>query len=316
MRRALVVGIDDYPQAPLGGCLNDANAVAEVLATHGSGSPNFDIRLLASPPENVTRSGLREAIDQLFATDCDIALLYFSGHGFVRSGDGYIVTKDAKRYDEGISMTDILAAANQSPASNRVVILDCCYSGQMGTPSVTDAGVAQLAEGVTVLTASRATEVAIERGGGGVFTNLVLSALDGGAADLGGHITPGSVYAYVDQALGAWDQRPIFKTNVAQFSSLRDIEPQVPLETLRQLATYFPAPDGEHALDPSYEFDEPNHNPANVRIFKDLQKMEGVGLVVPVGEEHMYYAAKNSKSCRLTALGAHYWRLANENKLR
>ena len=315
MRRALVVGIDDYPQSPLGGCVNDANSVAEILATHGSGSPNFDIRLLSSPPFSVTRSDLREAVDQLFATDCDIALLYFSGHGFVRSGDGCIVTNDAESYDEGISMTDILAYANKSPARNRVIILDCCYSGQMGTPAITHAGVAQLAEGLTVLTASRATEVAMERAGGGVFTNLVLSALGGGAADLRGHITPGSVYAYVDQALGAWDQRPIFKTNVAQFSSLRDIEPQVPLETLRQLITYFPAPDVEHNLDPTYEFDEPNHNPENVRVFKDLQKMEGVGLVVPVGEEHMYYAAMHSKSCRLTALGTHYWRLANENKL-
>ena len=315
MRRALIVGINDYPQAPLGGCLNDANAVAQILATHGSGSPNFDIRLLASPPGNVTRAGLREAIDQLFATDCDIALLYFSGHGFVRSGDGYIVTKDAESYDEGISMTDILTYANKSPARNRVIILDCCYSGRMGTPAIADIGVAQLAEGITVLTASRAAEVAMERAGGGVFTNLVLSALDGGAADLRGHITPGSVYAYVDQALGAWDQRPIFKTNVTQFSSLRDIEPQVPLETLRQLITYFSTPVAEHALDPTYEFSEPNHNPEKIKIFKDLQKMEGVSLVVPVGEEHMYYAAMNSKSCRLTALGGHYWRLANENKL-
>ena len=43
--------------------------------------------------------------------------------------------------------------------------------------------------------------------------------------------------------------------------------------------------------------------------------MEGVGLVVPVDEEHMYYAAMNSRACRLTALGAQYWRLANEKKL-
>ena len=53
----------------------------------------------------------------------------------------------------------------------------------------------------------------------------------------------------------------------------------------------------------------------NVKVFKDLQKMEGVGLVVPVGEEHMYYAAMNSTACRLTALGAQYWRLAKEKKL-
>ena len=243
MRRALVVGINDYPKSPLGGCINDANAMVAVLKKHDDGSPNFDIHLLASPPVSVTRSGLREAITELFANECDIALLYFSGHGFVRSGDGYIVTTDAEQYDEGMSMTDILGLANNSKARNRVIILDCCYSGNMGTPNTTASSVAQLAEGLTVLTASRDTEAAIEQAGGGVFTSLVLSALEGGAADLRGHVTPGSIYAYVDQALGAWDQRPIFKTNVTQFTSLRQTEPQVPSQTLRKLVTYFPASD-------------------------------------------------------------------------
>ena len=315
MRRALVVGINDYPKSPLAGCINDANAMVAVLKKHGDGSPNFDIRLLASPPVSVTRSGLREAITELFVNECDIALLYFSGHGFVRSGDGYIVTTDAEQYDEGMSMTDILGLANNSKARNRVIILDCCYSGNMGTPNTTASSVAQLAEGLTVLTASRDTEVAIEQAGGGVFTSLVLGALEGGAADLRGHVTPGSIYAYVDQALGAWDQRPIFKTNVTQFTSLRQIGPQVPLQTLRKLVTYFPASDADHPLDPTYEDTQPNHDPHNVKVFKDLQKMEGVGLIIPVDEDHMYYAAMNSKSCRLTALGAQYWRLALEGKL-
>jgi len=38
-------------------------------------------------------------------------------------------------------------------------------------------------------------------------------------------------------------------------------------------------------------------------------------LVVPVDEEFMYFAAMNSKSCRLTELGYHYWRLIKKNKL-
>ncbi len=315
MRRALIVGIDDYGGAPLHGCVRDANAVAAVLETHGTGSPNFQVLLMTSPSDEVTRPKLREAIEKLFATDCDIALLYFSGHGFVRSADGYIVTKDATKYDEGIAMTEILKMANTSPVKNKVIVLDCCYSGNMGTPNIEEGGVAQLSEGLTVLTASRGSEVAMEKGGRGVFTDLVIAALQGGAADLRGHVTPGSIYAYVDQALGAWDQRPIFKTNVTQFTSLREVQPEVPLETLRKIVTYFPSPQDEHALDPSYEDTEEDHDPDNVKVFKDLQKMEGVGLVVPVGEEHMYYAAKNSKSCRLTALGAQYWRLAKEKKL-
>lgn len=315
MRRALIVGINDYAGAPLQGCVNDANAIAAVLETHGTGSPNFQVRLMTSPSDGVTRAKLREAIEKLFATDCDIALLYFSGHGFLRSADGYIVTKDAAKYDEGIGMTELLKLANASPVKNKVIILDCCFSGNMGTPNIAEGGVAQLSEGLTVLTASRGSEVAVEKAGGGIFTGLVVAALQGGAADLRGHITPGSIYAYVDQALGAWDQRPIFKTNVTQFTSLREVPPQVPLGTLRKLVIYFPSPQDEHALDPSYEDTVEDHNPDKAKVFKDLQKMEGVGLVVPVGEEHMYYAAMNSKSCRLTALGAQYWRLAKEKKL-
>jgi hypothetical protein len=315
MRRALIVGINDYIQSPLHGCIRDANAIAAVLESHGTGSPNFQVLLMTSPSDEVTRPRLREAIEKLFATDCEIALLYFSGHGFVRSVDGYIVTKDAARFDEGIAMTEILRIANSSPVRNKIVILDCCYSGNMGTPNIADKGVAQLSEGLTVLTASRGSETAVETGSGGVFTELVVAALQGGAADLRGHITPGSIYAYVDQALGAWDQRPIFKTNVTQFTSLREVQPQVPLETLRKIVTYFPNPQDEHALNPTYEDTEQGADLDNVKIFKDLQKMESVGLVTPVGEEHMYYAAINSRSCRLTALGAQYWRLAKERKL-
>ena len=315
MRRALIVGIDDYDGAPLNGCVKDANAMRAVLETHGMGSPNFDVRLITSPPGAVTRPNLREAIEKLFATECDVAVLYFSGHGFVRSGGGYIVTKDFEKYDEGIEMTAILKVANRSPVKDKVIILDCCYSGSMGTPDIQEGGVAMLSEGLTVLTASRDTEVAMEQGGGGLFTDLVVAALEGGAADLRGHITPGSIYAYVDKALGAWDQRPIFKTNVTRFTSLREVTPQVPPETLRKLVDYFPNPQDELALNPSYEDTEEGYDPEKVKVFKDLQKMAGVGLVVPVGEDYMYYAAINSKACRLTSLGIHYWRLAKEKKL-
>ena len=315
MRRALIVGIDNYPTAPLNGCVNDANAIANVLETHGDGSPNFAVKLIVSPNEAVTKGSLRKACEEVFAGECDIALLYFSGHGMIKSTGGMIVTPDYTSYDEGISMDEILSLANQSKSKSRVVLLDCCHSGAMGTPKTSGAATAQLAEGLTVLTASRESEAAMLINGASVFTALVEDALKGGAADLRGHVTPGGIYSYVDQALGAWDQRPIFKTNVTQFLSLRNITPQVPHATLRKLCVYFPIPQDEHRLDPSYEDTTDTPDPGKVAIFKDLQKMERVGLVVPVGEEFMYYAAINSKSCRLTALGFQYWRLAKEKKI-
>ena len=315
MKKALIIGINDYPSSPLGGCVNDANTLATVLESNGDGSPNFEVRKITCPSTDITRPVLREAIEQLFTGDCDMALLYFSGHGYIKSTGGYLVTTDAKKYDEGVSMDDILALANQSQARNKVIIFDCCHSGAMGSPSLSGNGTAQLAEGMSVLTASRDSEYALEVNGAGVFTSLLIDALKGGAADIRGNITPGSLYAYVDEALGAWDQRPIFKTNVTSFSPLRVIPSKVPFETLRKITQYFPTADSEHKLDPSYEDTEVSANSENVKIFKDLQKYQSVGLVVPVNAEFMYFAAINSTSCRLSALGYQYWRLVDEKRL-
>ena len=315
MKRALVVGINDYPFNPLTGCVNDANTIGTILESNGDGSPNFSVKLMTSPSSVITRAALREAIDHLFSGDPEMALLYFSGHGLLRNTGGYLVTTDVKKYDEGVSMDEVLNLANQSHAMNKVIILDCCHSGALGSPTISGNTIAQLSEGLSILTASRDFESAVEFNGSGIFTSLLEDALKGGAADLRGNINPGSLYSYVDEALGAWEQRPVFKTNVKSLTPIRNITPKIPLETFRKLTTYFPSPDSAHQLNPTYEYTDPSAIPENVAILKDLQKFEGVGLVVPVGEEHMYYAAINSKSCRLTATGFQYWRLVNEKKL-
>lgn len=331
MRRALLVGIDDYPGAPLSGCVNDAETMATLLGKHEDGAPNFDCRLLTGPPTSVTSGLVYKQIAQLFAHEADVALLYFSGHGTENNLGGYLVTPDANQYREGVSMTDVLKLANSSRAKEIVIILDCCHSGALGgVPLLGEANeVAILREGVSILTASRSTqlsyEVAVDEDGDkvqGLFTALVCGALDGGAADVVGNVTVASVYAYVDQSLGAWDQRPLLKAHVANLTSLRRCKPLVVQETLRMLPKWFSVPDFDHPLDPSYE-PSPNgqRKPPEERhdrheaIFKCLQNLRDAKLVVPVGEEHLYYAAMNSTSCRLTPLGLHYWRLANEGRI-
>ena len=315
MRRALIVGIDEYPFSPLQGCVNDAMRVEMMLRKNGDGSPNFDTLLFRTPPESITRAILMAKIEDLFATECELALLYFSGHGTITATGGYLVTPDARKYAEGIAMDEVLILANNSPATSKIAILDCCNSGAFGSPQVTGSAVAYLGKGLTVLTASNANESALESGGHGLFTSLLLDALKGGAADLKGNVTPGSLYAYVDEALGAWDQRPIFKANISRFTAIRRTEPPILIDTLRRITMYFPSPESEYPLDPSYEFTSEHPLAERVAIFQDLQKYFSVHLVSPVGEEYMYFAAMNSKSCKLTNLGYQYWRLAKENKL-
>ena len=80
-----------------------------------------------------------------------------------------------------------------------------------------------------------------------------MDALHGAAANLVGDITPGSIYAHIDQSLGPWAQRPVFKTNVKTFVSLRKADPPIALSDLQSLPRLFPSSDFEFQLDPSYE---------------------------------------------------------------
>jgi hypothetical protein len=90
----------------------------------------------------------------------------------------------------------------------------------------------------------------------------------------------------------------------------------VPPEDLRRLTDWFPSPDHELGLDPSYEPTEDPQNEEHEQIFGRLQKLRAAKLVEPSGsEEHMYYAALNSGSCRLTQLGQLYWRLVSGGRI-
>lgn len=319
MKKALVIGINNYPQSPLSGCINDASAFKTLIETNGDGSPNFDVKLSTDVPN---KSDLKGLIIDLFSSDSNTALLYFSGHGIINEIGGYIVTPDYKKFDEGVSMEEILTIANNSKAKNRVIILDCCHSGAFGSPG---GKTTHIGEGVSILTASRENQTSSEINGHGIFTDLLLGALRGEAADLRGNITPGSIYTYIDQALGEWGQRPVFKTNIIRFTSIRTVTPQVPVEIIRKLTYYFFTPQEEFNLDPSYEYTntpEVHHKIIkpyavleNVATFKNLQKLQSIGLIIPVGEQFMYYAALNSKSCKLTALGYYYWKLVKEKRI-
>lgn len=270
------------------------------------------------------KRSLKEAIEELFAGEVDIALFYFSGHGYLNELGGYIVTPDSRKYDEGVSMDEVLRYANQSKTRNKIIILDCCHSGAIAEHSI-NATSSIINEGTTILAACRNSEYAVEIGGHGVFTNLLISALQGGAANICGEITPGSIYSYIDQALGAWEQRPVFKTNVVQFVSLRTIAPRIALNILRKLPQYFETANNVFSLDPSFEdtnsndvrheVKEPYADQEHVAIFKELQALQSVGLVIPEGADFMYFAAMNSTGCKLTALGAHYWNLAKKHRI-
>lgn len=324
MRKALVVGIDHYSSiSSLFGCVNDAHAVKTILERHSDGTVNFGVKLLTgtSATNSVDRADLKEFVRELFAGDREIALFYFAGHGHIESTGGYLCASDCRTGDDGLPLIEVLTLANDSKARNKVIVLDSCHSGIAGNSPLSPHS-AVLSEGMTILTASTAEQYATEENGSGVFTTLFVDALSGPAGNLVGDVTPGSVYAHIDQSLGPWQQRPVFKTNVKSFVSLRRVQPPVSLAELQRITEFFPSPGFQFKLDPTFEPElkgrdqgMPPPNPKNTAVFAILQKYNRVNLLVPVGAPHMWNAAMESKSCNLTVLGEHYRRLVAQKQI-
>lgn len=331
MKKALIVGIDDYePPNQLGGCVNDAVELSGLLEANGDGSPNFDVRRIISSEGPVTSNNLHEAITDLFSSDAETILLYFAGHGIIDedTNNGYLVTQDGRNPHWGISLSGIIQQANKAhpKIKSTVILLDSCQSGFAGEVSgLGDSGaVSHIGNGVTILTACHRQGVADENNWHGKFTDIMIDGLGGAASDVIGRVTPASLYAHVDQTLGAWEQRPIYKANVQSFVSLRDVSPKVPKEVLRRLPQYFPTASHVFKLDPTFEPDRGeeaqklSHIPVddeNVRIYRELQKCHQHGLVSPTEHEFMWHSAVYFSGVRLTATGAHYRLLAVKKKI-
>ncbi|HZP21993.1 MAG TPA: caspase family protein [Terriglobales bacterium] len=144
IKRAVVIGINKYrdPEitTELKGAENDAREVFARLKHFGGFQLDPDRHLLIG--ERATGDRIREGISDLFwrKDRYDIALFYFSGHGFLDDyNNGYIAPWDHEYQNPvvaGIRMQELreyfLAATNKMQA---LLILDCCHSGVSAQPA-------------------------------------------------------------------------------------------------------------------------------------------------------------------------------------
>lgn len=142
-RRALLVGINNYPQETdrLEGCVNDVFLMSAVLQDLGFAAEQIRVVL----DERATAAGIRERLEWLLegAQAGDQRVLFYSGHGAQISGYG--VKEEVDRVDEclvpydfdwtterAILDDELFELYSQLPyGAQFVMILDCCHSGGM-----------------------------------------------------------------------------------------------------------------------------------------------------------------------------------------
>ena len=154
---ALLIGVDGYRRAALGGCVNDIDAVERVLLSAGMGavSERMRIRRLASPVSGASRNAatappatldnVRTALTALGSPEVsagDRVFIYYAGHGArvpVTGASGRRFHREALvpvDYDADPQQPRLLydyelnALLQKIVARTRSVtlVLDCCHS--------------------------------------------------------------------------------------------------------------------------------------------------------------------------------------------
>lgn len=192
----------------------------------------FEVTTLINEPHH--RVG--QAIGEFYRTRRrdDLTLLYFTGHG-LKDDDGklYLAMTNTLRDNllfTGLPAEQVDQAMESCVSRQKVLVLDCCYSGAFPAGRVAKADTAVHAlerfqgRGRTVLTASDATQYSFEgdqphgRAVQSVFTHHLVAGLRDGSADLDGDgdITLDELYSYVHDRVVAEmpQQRPKKQDNV------------------------------------------------------------------------------------------------------
>ncbi|MEU6063305.1 caspase family protein [Streptomyces sp. NPDC047082] len=137
--KALLVGVDDYPESvatPLGGCANDVAAAHRLLTDIVDERADVMVLLDAEATVDAVTDAVVRHLGA--AGDGDTALLWFSGHGTQQEATGHDLLIEATGLNQALvcvdgpvldkrlgALLDMVAAGG----AHVVAVLDCCHSG-------------------------------------------------------------------------------------------------------------------------------------------------------------------------------------------
>jgi caspase domain-containing protein len=152
--RAVLIGIDDYPQRPLSGCVNDIDQIERILldrlkvpaeritrfaAPRAGAASSTRLPASLSPTRDELRNFLHRLAEEVGPDD--VVFLYYSGHGsqVMTRWNGHVIAREAlvplDFWNDGVSQRLLydfelngLFARIAEKAGDLTVVLDCCHS--------------------------------------------------------------------------------------------------------------------------------------------------------------------------------------------
>ncbi|MFG2949632.1 caspase, EACC1-associated type [Streptomyces adustus] len=142
--RAVLIGVWDYEHLPpvASATRNSLDRMTDLLQgprcgwPRSSGSPADRLQIVRNPRR---RNNLPDDLMRWFEDATDLALIYFVGHGRLYGDELCLALAESPlsgsaQKTTGLRFSDVREALEESQAATKVVILDCCFSGQATLP--------------------------------------------------------------------------------------------------------------------------------------------------------------------------------------
>lgn len=185
---AVLIGTAQYRHlAPLPAVHNNLVDLRQAITAQGLGSLYTDHTVLVEDPQ-LPGDAYSELLRCARRAE-DTLIVYFAGHGLIGPRNELYLALGESNPDElwftSLPYEQVRAVMSASPAQNRIIILDCCFSGRAITDmgSASDALAAQAAiEGTYTLTATGPNRAALAPRGERhtTFTGALLKVMQGG----------------------------------------------------------------------------------------------------------------------------------------
>jgi hypothetical protein len=207
---AVVIGISDYVfLGKIPGCEADAKAFAEAFRESRQMNPDNVVVMTDSgdkshlPTKSMIESRISLCVSE--AKPDGIALVYFSGHAMTQDGKALLVPKDCEAGD-GIPIDSVVGMLEQSPARDKVLIIDACHaSAEQKGVLVIAKEPAQGAAGVAMFLScgEKENSYPLENGEKSVYTDIFLRALEEDSS-ASAAVTARSLEAKIEDKMREW----------------------------------------------------------------------------------------------------------------